>query len=134
MMVVANIAVPWLWQYDKIAVLTIGPAMLAEWLVVYRMAKTGYFRSLGIATLMNLVSTLAGYPLVLIMQGPMNVAGFGTMVLLCLPIACAVTIFVEWAVLRAFAPTVTRAWRISITCNIMSYLIIVLIIMFTGYV
>lgn len=132
MTILANIAVPWLWQYEKIAFITICPAMLAEWLILRRMARLNYLRALYIAFVMNLASTIVGYPVAVLLQGPMNVADIGTIVFLGLAVACIITILVEWAVLRAFADCTAHALRYSIVCNLASYTII-LGMLYGGY-
>ncbi len=133
MYTLANIAVPWLWQYGKFTMLLLGPAMLAEWLIVRRLAGIGYAHSLGITATMNIVSTLCGYPVVLFLRKSMNSADIAVILLLGLGIACILTILVEWAVLLVFPATAKRAMLISTISNVTSYSIIILPSIWGGY-
>ena len=127
-MILANIAFPWLWPHWRIALLLLSACMLAESLLVRPLASVSYPRALVATALVNVLSTLVGWPLRILTEWlvldlsntPLKYAGEYIF-----PILFLLTVLVEWPLFGRFLKLpMSRAFPISVAANSLSYLIL----------
>ena len=127
-MALANIAFPWLWPHWRVALTLLTGCMLAESLVVRPLAATSYPKALYAAAMVNLISTIAGWPLRWFIEDFVRnvqhvyLKTAGTHIFLLL---FALTVLIEWPLYRYFLKSsFPRAFLISLAANFLSYLLL----------
>ena len=129
-MILANIAFPWLWPHWRIALLLLSACMLAESLVVRPLASVSYRRALAATALVNVLSTLAGWPMRTLTEWlvrdyfgrPLRYAA-----LYIFPVLYLLTVLIEWPLFGRFLNLrLNRAFVISVAANSTSYLLLLI--------
>jgi ABC-type spermidine/putrescine transport system permease subunit I len=131
--ILANLSVPWMWQFHKIAFLVSIPGMLLESMFVRRISEVTFRQALAASLTANLISALLGFPMAWALRPfyhslmVFELAGF----LLPFAMFYILSVFIESHVFHRME--LTNPLRASAIANLFSHILIVAMIMFTGY-